>query len=144
LYSANWFLYYKNYYMKHFHISWLICVSIIYYLNLLMIPLITFLLIPNVDPYKYCFNMNSIMFSRYNNQICFLLFVFIFGLGTIIYLAALLSLSKYLNLEEKENNNEIKKRKGKEGIGAEGVEGAEEDLLNNEKIFINFFKNTIN
>lgn len=98
-YLINWGLYIRDYDLKRFHALWYVCISVIYYVNILIISLITCALLPNVNGYRQCYDMNLIMLSRNSSEICFLIFVMTAGCGTIIYLAVLLSMARYLRQE---------------------------------------------
>jgi len=101
-YVSNKIFYSKNYDLWKFHWSWFIAMSVTYFINLVTIPILSNTLIPNVNSYIECYDMDLIMMSRYSYQICFLLFVTIMGVGILIYLAVLLSSFRYLRYNEEE------------------------------------------
>lgn len=101
-YVSNKILYSKNYSLWKFHWSWFVAMSVTYFINLVTIPILSNTLIPNVNGYIECYDMDLIMLSRYSYQICFLMFVLIMGIGTLIYLAVSLSSFRYLRYNEEE------------------------------------------
>jgi hypothetical protein len=101
LYIFNWVMYKKEKAnQRKFHGSWYTMISVIYYINLIAVPLITYALTPNVEEYKLCYDMSLIMFSRYGTEISGLFFIIEFGIGTVIYVVIFISMSSYLKQDE--------------------------------------------
>jgi len=117
LYTINWIMYYKQRAMLRFHSTWYIVITMIYYVNLVAVPCITYSLVPNVNAFKRCYDMNLIMLSYYGEEVSILLSVVLLGVGTAIYVAIFLTMSKYL---DKDAENKRLLSKNSNGADTEG------------------------
>lgn len=97
MYVISYICYRKNYKLKYYYPIWFIVISIIYYVNLIIIILLSYFLLPNVEDYELCYDMNLVILSWYGDEYLFFAAILLLGAGTAFYILILASMHDYFN-----------------------------------------------
>lgn len=103
--AANYVAYAKD--IKHiriFHLTLYTATSIMYYLNTLLILVLSYVFVPNVSSYKKCFDMSLIIFSKYNIEVYFVLITMVAGMSIIMHTFSVISLVEYFKFDKKRSS----------------------------------------